>query len=99
RLAVEALEGPGQAVRVAGVEARPVVPHHVGRALDVDARELDARARLLRRVLPGVAEQVLERDPQQAAVPAGLEPRGHDDLDLARGVARPQVVDDRLREL
>src|SRR5713226_10052427 len=80
---VQALEHAEQLVRVLHVEAGAVVPDHEGpAAVDVDGAEFDARLRLLGGVLPAVAEEILEDNPQQTGVSLRLEPRGDREFHL-----------------
>src|SRR4029078_3952415 len=62
-LGVQALEHAEQLVAIRHVEPGAVVAHEVGdRAVGGGLAELDPRRAALRGELPGVAEQVIERD-------------------------------------
>ena len=71
-------------VRVAHVEAGPVVAHEVDRqpvgGLDAN---LDAGVRLLARELPGVPEQVVQDHAQQSLIREDVQARGDDALHTA----------------
>src|SRR6266545_7856263 len=83
RRGVQSLEHAEQLVRVLHVEAGAVVPNQERvRSVHFDGSEFDPRPRLLRRVLPAVAEEVLEGHPQQARISPRREPRGNGEFRL-----------------
>ena len=95
--AVQALEGAEQPAGEAHVEAGAVVAHEEGLALlrrVAGAAELDPRVLAARRVLPGIADQVVEHDAQQGRVAAGAQALGDLHLDLALGRLLAQLLDD-----
>src|SRR5450432_2291116 len=96
RGAVEPLERLEQAAREGWVEADAVVLHEVNRLGAARDADLDAGARAFPRELPGVAQQVLEDDLQQARVAQRLEGRGDDHLDGPRRRSLAQLADDGL---
>ena len=90
---VEPLEGPEELARVGHVEPGAVVAHEIRSLVAVSrGAELYPRLRFLVGELPGIAEQVPERDPQQPGVSARPEAAGDDELDPALRVALSQLV-------
>jgi hypothetical protein len=80
-LRMQPLERPEQFVRVGHVESGTVVPHEECRTRrGVGPPERSGGGGCLRSELPGVAEQVLKRHPQQRGVPRGEQAR----LDVER---------------
>src|SRR6185369_11314633 len=95
------------------VEARTIVPYVIDAIVRLDSgidtrafqalgarhyAELDARVRVLARVFPGIAEQVLERDPKQTGVAAPDQSRRNAPVDAPLGVGFLQLDGDRARD-
>ena len=92
--AVQPLEHAEQPVGKAHVEARAVVADHIaGPAVLHLGLEAQHRLRHLGAVLPGIAQQVLQRHAQQRGVALGHHPRGDVHADLALGLGAAQVID------
>src|SRR6186713_3149706 len=99
-LGVEALKRLAHARRVAGVEAAAVVPHEVhGLPALLTAAKTDARARLFAAEFPGVAQQILESDAQQARIGVQHEVWFNHELYLACRICRHELCRDRVHEL
>src|SRR6266851_4928171 len=80
---MQPLEHAEQLVRVFHVEASAVVPDHEGPApVCVGGSELDSWSRLLRGVLPAVAEQIVEGHAQEPGVASRIEPGGNVEFHL-----------------
>src|SRR5690348_5492783 len=90
--AVQALERAEQLGDVTHVEAGAVVAHEVAApaVLHLGA-ELDARARVARRVFPGVAQEVLEDEADERGVGLVDEAGRDHELDLALGLEALKV--------
>ena len=65
RLSVQTLESYKKLLRVRRIETRPAVPHEIDLGLLLlSGTELNPRRGVLARVLPGIAEQILQRYPE-----------------------------------
>src|SRR5258708_19836157 len=71
---MESLEGPEELAGVGRVESGAVVTNEIGRgAVEMRLAEVDAGRWVLRCEFPGVAQQILEDQTQQARVRCGFE--------------------------
>jgi len=94
-LAVHPLKRAEQVARVAHVEAHSVVANEQRGAARPD---LDDRRIGLGRVLPRIAQQVVEHDPEQERIGVRDETVGDPDFDLTRFVVVTKDLDDLARE-
>src|SRR5450755_2866191 len=94
-LAVQPLKGAEELVGVLHVEAGAVVANEESAA---EPAKRDQRGRILGGELPGVAEEVLQGNPEQARVAVGHQVRLELDLHLAGWSLFLQLVQDDARE-
>src|SRR5215210_3609430 len=92
---MQPLEGAEELVRISRVEAGPVVRDAVDAPpFTQGACELYPRVWLLLGELPGVIQEVPQRDPQEAGVPVGDEAVFDLELHLTVGRGLPQLLGD-----
>src|SRR5690348_4788058 len=82
---VQPLEYPKQFRRVGHVEAGSIVTNEKRRVFPGLKTEFDSGIWLPGGKLPGVGQEVVERDAQQALVPGGVQIRGDDKFDVSVG--------------
>ncbi len=79
---VQALESAEELPRIGHIETDAVVADEEGpSAVDVRRAKFDPGLRASGRELPGIVEEVVQDDPEQALVAAGFQPGRDDDTD------------------
>ena len=92
-LAVQTMERLEDIAGAAGIEAGAVIAHKVDHAAVYEfCAELDAGLRVMRGVLPGVAQQVVHDDAHQPGVGLDIGEVSDDEISAAGGLGASQIA-------
>ena len=96
--AVKTLKGAEEFFGIGGIEAGAIVFHEEdGAARALLRAELYAGARMARRVFPGVAEEIIQDDAQQARISGCMDAFFYEPFDLAGFVGADEFGNDGAR--
>src|SRR5690348_8534595 len=97
---MQALEGAEKLVRVGHVESRPVVADkESSRAIFAYCTEFDTRAFTFCGKLPGVAQEVIENDPQESRITLNVQAISDLKLSTSVGLSSLKVRGHRARDV